>query len=96
MVASRPKVDWVGELERCERSNSSRCFIPRVTHVLYDGRWSILVVGMEKIYNFTSTVFGETLSDRGVNIVECEVHKDASWDPFADTWNVTSGGSTTR
>ena len=44
------------------------------------------------IYSFTSTIYGETLSDRAVNIIEYEVHKDASWDPFADVWNVPSGG----
>lgn len=44
------------------------------------------------IYSFASTVYGEEVSDRTVNIMEYEVHKDASWDPFAKVWGVTSGG----
>jgi hypothetical protein len=47
---------------------------------------------MDMIYNFTSTVYNETSSDRAVDRIEYEVHKDASWDPFADLWDVTSGG----
>lgn len=45
------------------------------------------------IYSFTSTVYGKSFSDRAVNIIEYEVHKDASWDPFADVWSVTTGGA---
>ena len=61
--------------------------------VVYDDRWSILSWnGHDLAYNFTSTVYGETLSDRAVNIIEYEVHKNASWDLFTHVWNVTSGG----
>lgn len=48
---------------------------------------------MDMIHSFTSTVYGQTFSDRAVNIIEYEVHKDANWDPFASVWNATSGGT---
>lgn len=44
------------------------------------------------IYHFASTVYDETASEMAANIMEYEVHKDASWDPFSEVWQVASGG----
>lgn len=50
------------------------------------------LAGIDMTYHFASTIYGEELSNNIVNIMEYEVHKDASWDPFAEVWNVKSGG----
>jgi len=44
------------------------------------------------IHSLASVVYGETLSDRAANIIEYEVHKDASWNPFAGVWSQRNEG----
>jgi len=78
IVAPAPNVYWVAQ-----------------ARWVVDGNiWtsSGITSGMDMTYNFVSTVYGQALSDLVVNIMEYEVHKDASWDPFAEVWNVTGGG----
>lgn len=43
------------------------------------------------IYSLTSTVYGQEPADFAVNVLEYEVHKDPSWDPFSEVWKATRG-----
>jgi hypothetical protein len=45
---------------------------------------------MDTIYHLASAVYGKTISDMAVNIMEYEVHQDANRDPFAEVWKVTN------
>jgi transcriptional regulator GlxA family with amidase domain len=75
-VASQgPKVDWV-------------------THARWvvDGNiWtsSGVTSGLDMMYNFTSTLYGEEMAFHTSTIIEYTPSKNSSFDPFADYWNVT-------
>ena len=45
---------------------------------------------MDTINHLVSTLYGETVSDTIANIMEYEAHKDASRDPFAEVFKLTS------
>ncbi|CCA73181.1 hypothetical protein PIIN_07135 [Serendipita indica DSM 11827] len=47
--------------------------------------------GIDLTYAFVAEAMrNETLAERAANIIEIEIHKDSSWDPFCAIWNVTS------
>lgn len=54
-----------------------------------------LQAGMDMIHNFITVALGNgTLADRVANVLEYEVHRDPSFDPFADIWGATDAPAT--
>ncbi|CCA71735.1 hypothetical protein PIIN_05670 [Serendipita indica DSM 11827] len=76
MVRSGPNVKW----QPCARW-------------VTDGNiWtsSGVAAGIDLTHAFIKKIFrNETLADRAANILEIEIHKDPSWDPFCKVWNAT-------
>ncbi|KIM30421.1 hypothetical protein M408DRAFT_15445 [Serendipita vermifera MAFF 305830] len=53
-----------------------------------------VAAGIDLTHAFIKETFrNETLADRAANILEIEIHKDPSWDPFCEIWNVTAAGT---
>ncbi|KAF9456817.1 class I glutamine amidotransferase-like protein [Collybia nuda] len=76
MVASGPTVNWVAHAR----------------WVIDNNIWtsSGVTAGMDMIHHFITTALRNgTLADRAANILEYEVHRDPSFDPFADIWGAT-------
>ncbi|KIM19620.1 hypothetical protein M408DRAFT_13395 [Serendipita vermifera MAFF 305830] len=74
MVQSGPGVNWVP----CARW-------------VTDGNIWTSSAGIDSTYAFIKEIFrNETLANRAANILEVDIHKDPSLDPFCEIWNTTA------
>lgn len=48
-----------------------------------------MAAGIDAMYAFVGAVYGEDVATGIANAAEYERHTNASWDPFADLYNLT-------
>ncbi|KZW00682.1 class I glutamine amidotransferase-like protein [Exidia glandulosa HHB12029] len=67
-------------------------WVPKARWVVDGNIWTTsgVVAGIDGIFAWISHVYGEDLSLKIANTFEFERHTDASYDPFADVWNVST------
>ncbi|KIM30422.1 hypothetical protein M408DRAFT_328023 [Serendipita vermifera MAFF 305830] len=90
--ATTTKFDWAETTQTGPGVN----WVPCARWVTDGNVWtsSGVAAGIDLTHAFIKEIFGnETLADRAANILEIDIHKDSSWDPFCEIWNVTAVGT---
>lgn len=69
-------------------------WVPKARWIV-DGRYwtsSGVAAGMDMAHALISSAEGSTVADQAADAIELEVHRDPTWDPFAEVHGVVSDG----